>query len=668
MTVVETIEKVISRQIALGRNKYIVYPYGPVGYLVKRTLEEKFGINPVCVIDKYKYGTYKFIKTVEFLGGEECKGAVVLLSTHNADITNELMETLKPYADRINPVDVFPLEAGKHSWGPLCNQNGYLIEKIGAFCSFAEGACVVSNHWKEGVSTSALFNGIDLDNLPVFEAISDHVPLDKLMDNKRCVIGNDVWLGRNVIVCNGAKIGNGVIAAAGAVITKDIPDYAVVGGAPARILKYRFNEKQIERLQKIKWWEWPDEKIAEHYKEFYDINTFLDRNTLKSKGDQSITNSEMENKEMKNEKELDVAVRTKKDIYQFSSIVLWGAGFAFEDCVDSIGREHIKAVFDNDESKWGKEIAGFEIKSPKTDFEQYVDEETAIVISTNGYESEIATGLIKEKGVQERQLFSNSNSVVETYRYKPETILQNMERIYKVKELLADEASKVYYMNFIKACLTRNPLYLQNNPCSTDTYEYTTASKVIGFDGIKVILDCGAYNGDTARLFMEKTKNNCEIYCFEPVVENYHELQSWITEAGLTNIHAIHSGVGNAKYTDQVFSTEEKTTKAAVGGNRFQSDAPIISEIQVDTLDNMVPEVPVDYIKMDIEGAEMSALEGAKNTIVKNNPQMLISAYHKIEDMWEIPEFVLQLNKNYEVYLGHQPYAPYEPEFIFISK
>ena len=95
---------------------------------------------------------------------------------------------------------------------------------------------------------------------------------------KRSVIGNDVWLGRNVLVTNAANIGNGVIAAAGAVITKDVPDYAVVAGVPARIIKYRYTDEQIEALNKIAWWDWTDEEIRERFDDFYlPIEKFIEK-------------------------------------------------------------------------------------------------------------------------------------------------------------------------------------------------------------------------------------------------------------------------------------------------------------------------------------------------------------------------------------------------------
>lgn len=78
-----------------------------------------------------------------------------------------------------------------------------------------------------------------------------------------------MWLGRNVIVTNYANIGNGVIAGAGTVITQDIPDYAVVVGAPARIVRYRYSSEEIEALNKIAWWDWSDDDISERYDDLY---------------------------------------------------------------------------------------------------------------------------------------------------------------------------------------------------------------------------------------------------------------------------------------------------------------------------------------------------------------------------------------------------------------
>lgn len=75
------------------------------------------------------------------------------------------------------------------------------------------------------------------------------------------IIGNDVWISTEVIILSGVCIGNGVVVAAGAVVTKDIPDYAIVGGNPAKIIRYRFNEEKINLLLKMKWWDWDEDII-----------------------------------------------------------------------------------------------------------------------------------------------------------------------------------------------------------------------------------------------------------------------------------------------------------------------------------------------------------------------------------------------------------------------
>ena len=75
------------------------------------------------------------------------------------------------------------------------------------------------------------------------------------------IVGNDVWIGAKATIMSGVKIGDGAIVGATATVTKDVPPYAIVAGNPAKIIKYRFNEKQIESLLKIAWWDWTEDRI-----------------------------------------------------------------------------------------------------------------------------------------------------------------------------------------------------------------------------------------------------------------------------------------------------------------------------------------------------------------------------------------------------------------------
>lgn len=93
--------------------------------------------------------------------------------------------------------------------------------------------------------------------------------------DKPIIIGNGVWIGMRCLILDGVTIGDGAIVAAGAVVTKDVPPFAVVGGVPAKVLKYRFSPEIIERLLEIKWWNLPDEEITRVIDLFHKPNPTL---------------------------------------------------------------------------------------------------------------------------------------------------------------------------------------------------------------------------------------------------------------------------------------------------------------------------------------------------------------------------------------------------------
>lgn len=127
--------------------------------------------------------------------------------------------------------------------------------KIGNYCSIAKGVTIFlgGNHHLNWISTypfkskyNTKISGND---------ISDHY------SNGDVEILNDVWIGRGAMILSGVKIGNGAVIGAGSLVTGNIPDYAVVGGNPAKIIKMRFDIEIIEKLLNIKWWDWPEDQI-----------------------------------------------------------------------------------------------------------------------------------------------------------------------------------------------------------------------------------------------------------------------------------------------------------------------------------------------------------------------------------------------------------------------
>ncbi|TLS97596.1 LbetaH domain-containing protein [Aliarcobacter cibarius] len=94
---------------------------------------------------------------------------------------------------------------------------------------------------------------------------------------KKVVIGNDVWLGHNVVVMGNVTIGDGAVIGSSSVVTKDIPPFAIAVGNPARVIKYRFDEQKIKDLLDIAWWDWDEDKIKLNIDDFKNIDKFIEK-------------------------------------------------------------------------------------------------------------------------------------------------------------------------------------------------------------------------------------------------------------------------------------------------------------------------------------------------------------------------------------------------------
>jgi acetyltransferase-like isoleucine patch superfamily enzyme len=132
---------------------------------------------------------------------------------------------------------------------------------IGKFCSIANEVLIgLGAHPIDNFSTSPLFyRKKNTFNINLIDKDLDFV------EYKKTTIKNDVWIGARVIILDGVTIGNGAIIASGSVVTKDVVDYTIVAGVPAKVIKNRVTDSKIKELLELKWWEWDLEKIKTYY-------------------------------------------------------------------------------------------------------------------------------------------------------------------------------------------------------------------------------------------------------------------------------------------------------------------------------------------------------------------------------------------------------------------
>lgn len=205
-------------------------------------LKEKYEISAAGV------GLCSIIRKVK---GRKCPDSLYTYSLKKYGFKDNLA---RYYTEKYSEIPV-----GKYSWGYRYVRDD-ILKSVGAFCSIAMNQTIVPNiHRTDYVST---WNSeITYPNMP---------PVKHSLE-----IGNDVWIGAGCSIFNNIKIGDGAVIGAGSIITRDVPPYAIVVGAN-KLIRYRFSRNIIDKLLKIRWWNWDDEKIKKSFKYFSDPQKFID--------------------------------------------------------------------------------------------------------------------------------------------------------------------------------------------------------------------------------------------------------------------------------------------------------------------------------------------------------------------------------------------------------
>lgn len=209
----------------------------------------------------------------------------------------------------------------------------------------------------------------------------------------------------------------------------------------------------------------------------------------------------------------------------------------------------------------------------------------------------------------------------------------------------ADDLSVKSFDAFIKSKLTKTN---EDMLSIVEPTQYFFENAPWQYKDTEVLLDGGAFNGDSILDFIKlRHEDYKKIIAFEPDEHNYDMLLQNMKLHSVENVEALRCGMYKEKTTLRFLSSGDMESLISEQGDM---------EIEVDTIDGVADDEEVSIIKMDLEGSEMDALEGAKKTIVRCRPILMISAYHKQDDMLNIYHFVKSLVENYSFFFRcHKP-------------
>ncbi len=250
-----------------------------------------------------------------------------------------------------------------------------------------------------------------------------------------------------------------------------------------------------------------------------------------------------------------------------------------------------------------------------------------------------------ERIASECELYAPDVPVFGDNLFDMDFYLANREKIDEVYSILADDESRFIFERVIEYKLTgRIPPLMEAVSGKDEVYR-----KLIGAQKVRCAADLGAYNGDTVRELAEYAPSLEKVYAFEPDRRNYKKLSLYAESEKRFCVDALNSAAW----------CEDTILEFDAGGNRNSNISSTGKVVQVSArkLDGVIAD-SVDYIKYDVEGSEREAILGSVATIRKHSPALLVSVYHRSEDIFELPLLIKELAPDYRLYLRRYRYLP----------
>ncbi len=336
-------------------------------------------------------------------------------------------------------------------------------------------------------------------------------------------------------------------------------------------------------------------------------------------------------------------ISNMKEVYIFGAKDMGKTVYSY---LDSAGIK-TKAFIDNDLNKQSQKI----LNLPVIGLNKIEDKNAIIIVATLNYAYEVQNQAknLGFKNLIFYPILSIFNKILfpedKLFFNMLEDLLENKLKYIEVFKRLFDEKSKEVFDKIVDFRLTMN---LEKISMISDVVNNQYFDKVINFSYDEVFIDGGAYTGDTSIRFIEKVKNYRKIFLFEPDEEIMCIAKQQLKN--FKNIEFISKGLFN-KNDILMFNSTGNT-----GGNINEKGN---IKIEVDCIDNIIKE-DITFLKLDIEGAEIEAIQGAKNHIINDKPKMAICIYHKPMHIWRILLEINEIRNDYKFLIRHYTNSPFE--------
>ena len=348
-------------------------------------------------------------------------------------------------------------------------------------------------------------------------------------------------------------------------------------------------------------------------------------------------------------------INIKTDLWHYLAecnrpIVMYGMGNGADKIIavcDKYGIE-ISDFFASDGFVRGHSFHGKTVISYSAMKEKYAGKNPIVLLSFASSLPDVMA-LFKKVG-EECELYAPDVPVFGETLFTIEFYEENRSRFEAVYNSLADEESKRIYENVISYKLSGDIKYLWDSESDkAQVYE-----EILDCQKIKSYLDLGAYNGDTIKEMLLYNPNLQKAVALEPDARNFRKLTEYAQNVESCEIKCINAGAW-CENTTLLFDASGNRNAGIVSKGNIVSK---IKEVSVVTVDSVLDGASVDYIKYDVEGSEKEALIGSAQTIKAHSPKLLVSLYHRSEDLFALPELIKELNPDYSLYLRRFPYIP----------